>query len=340
MSEFVNKVKAKDGTEYGMRDDRIPEILAENEGKILKVENGAIVFSDLPEAKPNLEYKYRHDLLLTFYTPAEINAIRNYFQEHQEELMLEMYQPICDYLGIDMETFMNEGSSIFINIFKTKEGRDLYYKLIEDVIAAGGGCYDVWNALYDTLRSLASIYTDFSSTSDGYSFEWALGSLYPYSIRAALLSNDSAQLTFDTLKTFNSDNCKFIAAADQEGDRFNMNGFDDFVASLDEETLNHLGSALIILPTYEKMKIKFKIDDIKEVIGSGLALTLMTYTAELFGSGCLPHSSYVYYNQLKDVEDLKITDLETNEVLREVEREPRVYEGSDTSYSPRVPTKR
>ena len=41
---YVNKIKDKSGTVYDMQDARVPQILAENEGNVLTVEDGALAF--------------------------------------------------------------------------------------------------------------------------------------------------------------------------------------------------------------------------------------------------------------------------------------------------------
>lgn len=64
MENFVNKIKTKDGVEYSINDERIPEILAESEGKILKVEEGALTFADAPSGGGKL---YLHQLV--YYKP-------------------------------------------------------------------------------------------------------------------------------------------------------------------------------------------------------------------------------------------------------------------------------
>lgn len=49
MENFVNKIKTKDGVEYDIRDERVPQILAESAGKVLAVneEGNAFEFKEV-----------------------------------------------------------------------------------------------------------------------------------------------------------------------------------------------------------------------------------------------------------------------------------------------------
>lgn len=58
---FINKVKDKNNVSYDIHDERVPEILAENEGKILKVQNGELTFADAPSGGLKL---YGHTIVL------------------------------------------------------------------------------------------------------------------------------------------------------------------------------------------------------------------------------------------------------------------------------------
>lgn len=58
---FINKVKDKNNVSYDIHDERVPEILAENEGKILKVQGGELTFADAPSGGLKL---YGHTIVL------------------------------------------------------------------------------------------------------------------------------------------------------------------------------------------------------------------------------------------------------------------------------------
>ena len=68
MENFVNKIKTKDGTEYNMNDERVPQILEESKGKFLKVnDEGNLEFADVPAGGGTKLYK--HAIQLTLPAP-------------------------------------------------------------------------------------------------------------------------------------------------------------------------------------------------------------------------------------------------------------------------------
>lgn len=75
MNDFVNKIKDKSGTVYDMQDARVPQILAENEGNVLTVEDGALAFKAPSGGGTKL---YKHEIKATIIGPSQVVTLTTF----------------------------------------------------------------------------------------------------------------------------------------------------------------------------------------------------------------------------------------------------------------------
>ena len=194
MADFVNKVKSKDGKVYDIQDKRVPEILASNEGQYLKVEDGAIVFTDLPGDDSGKKYSYKHELTLKFRTLNELNELGSLGREAYEAYMENMEEL---YGSIGSDTPMSTIEAVYgTEEFKELIGESMYGCFGSDFVMDYIGFYTgaVDPIKYNLMLTYMSAYRDWR-TDERYNFD-----LEPNDITLTVYTNSATEINLDNIK--------------------------------------------------------------------------------------------------------------------------------------------